>query len=120
MPRGEITHVEIPADDVARAKAFYEAVAGWEFGQMDEFPDYHLFRTSPSAGGGLGKRGESVGSVLRIYISVPRLEEAVAAAQAHGGSVVQSPSDVQGMGRYAAVIDPEGNEIGLWESLPAS
>ena len=45
MAKGEITHVEFPADDVERAKRFYEAVAGWEFGQMDEFPDYYLFRT---------------------------------------------------------------------------
>ena len=118
MTRGEITHVEFPADDVERAKAFYEAVAGWEIGQMDEFPGYFMFRTGPAAGGGLGRRGETVGNTVRVYISVDRLEEAVATAEAHGGSVVQPPTEIPGMGRHAAVTDPEGSEIGLWEAAP--
>jgi uncharacterized protein len=115
---GDITHIEIPADDIERAKRFYTAVAGWEFSTMEGFPDYWLFRTSESAGGGLGKRGDSVGTVFRAYINVDSLEDAVAAAEAHGGSVVTPPTDVPGQGRFAAVHDPEGNEIGLWQNLP--
>ena len=120
MARGEITHVEFPADDVDRARRFYEAVAGWEFNEMEGFPGYLLFRTGEASGGGLGRRGESVGSVIRAYITVDRLEDAVAAAEQHGGRVVQPPTDVPGQGRYAAVNDSEGNEIGLWENPPAS
>lgn len=116
MAKGEITHVELPADDVERAKRFYSAVAGWEFGEMEGFPDYWLFRSSKASGGGLGKRGESVGDVIRVYITVDKLETAVAAAEANGGSVITPPSDVPGQGRFAAVRDSEGNEIGLWEN----
>ncbi len=36
-----------------------------------------------------------------------------------GGSVAVEITDVPGQGRYAAVIDTEGNEIGLWEAAPA-
>ncbi len=36
-----------------------------------------------------------------------------------GGSVAVEITDVPGQGRYAAVVDTEGNEIGLWEALPA-
>ena len=116
MAKGEITHVEFPADDVERAKRFYAAVAGWEFGEMEGFPNYFLFRSGEGQGGGLGRRGESVGSVIRVYITVDNLETAVAAAEANGGSVVTPPSDVPGQGRYAAVTDSEGSEIGLWEN----
>jgi hypothetical protein len=119
MAKGGITHVEIPADDVERAKRFYTAVAGWDFSAMDGYPDYFLFRTGEGSGGALGKRGESVGSVIRDYITVDRLEDAVAAAEQNGGRVVTPPSDVPGQGRYAAVLDSEGNEIGLWEAAPA-
>ncbi len=115
MAKGTITHVEIPADDVERAKRFYGAVAGWDFGMMGEYPDYWLFRTEDGHGGGLGKRGDSVGSVIRLYVTVDRLEDAVAAAEANGGKVVTPPSDVPGQGRFAAVLDSEGSEIGLWE-----
>jgi predicted enzyme related to lactoylglutathione lyase len=116
MGKGEITHIEIPADDVERAKRFYAAVAGWDFSEMDGFPNYWLFRTGEASGGGLGRRGESVGDVIRIYVSVDKLEPAVAAAEANGGSVLTPPSDVPGQGRYAVVRDSEGSEIALWES----
>lgn len=119
MAKGEITHIELPADDVERAKRFYSAVAGWEIGEVDGMPGYFMFRTSEQAGGGIGKRGDTVGDVVRIYITVDQLEAAVAAAEATGGSVITPPSDVPGMGRYAALRDSEGNEIGLWENLPS-
>ena len=119
MAKGEITHIEIPADDVERAKRFYAAVAGWDFSEMEGIPDYWLFRTGEGSGGGLGKRGESVGNVIRIYINVDKLEPAVAAAEENGGSVTTPPSDVPGQGRYAVIRDPEGSEIGLWESTTA-
>ena len=117
MAKGTITHVEIPADDPERAKRFYAAVAGWAFGTMGEYPNYWLFRTEEGHGGGLGTRGDSVGSVIRLYITVDRLEDAVAAAEANGGKVVTPPSDVTGQGRFAAVLDSEGSEIGLWEPV---
>lgn len=71
------------------------------------------------AGQAWRKRGESVGSVIRVYITVHRLEDASAAAEANGGAVVTPASETPGMGRCAALRDSEGNEIGLWENLPA-
>lgn len=116
MAKGEITHIDIPADDIERAKRFYHAVAGWEAAPVEGFPGYHMFRTGPQSGGGIGQRGQTAPDVLRIYITVDSLEEAVAAAEKEGGSVVQPPTDIPGMGRYAAVHDTEGNEVGLWEA----
>jgi len=87
MAHGEINHVEFPADDPDRAKAFYAAVAGLEFGEMSEFPDYYLFRTSEGYGGAIGKRGVSTGPTLRIYIEVGSMDDALAAATRTGGTV---------------------------------
>jgi predicted enzyme related to lactoylglutathione lyase len=116
MPRGTITHIEFPADDVERAKRFYGAVAGWELSETDGFPGYFMFRSEEGHGGGLGKRGESVGNVIRVYITVDSLEDGVATAEANGGSVVSPPQDIPGMGRWATITDSEGNEIGLWQN----
>jgi predicted enzyme related to lactoylglutathione lyase len=117
MAKGTITHIEFPADDVERAKRFYTAVAGWEFGEMEGFPNYFLFSTEEGHGGGLGVRGESVGRQIRLYITVDSLEQACAAAEASGGRVVEQPTDIgQGMGRLAVVRDTEGSEVGLWQS----
>jgi uncharacterized protein len=120
MARGMITHVELPADDLDRAKRFYAAVAGWDASEMGGMPGYLVFRTEEGHGGGIGKRGDTVGRTLRIYIDVDKLEEAVAAAEANGGVSVEPPADVPGMGRFAVVRDPEGTEVGLWEPTPSA
>jgi predicted enzyme related to lactoylglutathione lyase len=114
-----ITHIEFPADDMDRAKAFYAAVAGWEFQPMEGFPDYELFSTGEGTGGAIGARGTSTGQQVRVFITVPDLEQALAAAQEHGGSLVEGPVDLEGTGRYVVVTDPEGSEIALWQDPPA-
>jgi predicted enzyme related to lactoylglutathione lyase len=117
MAKGEITHIEFPADDTERAKVFYTAVAGWEFAEQDAFPGYFMFRNGEASGGAIGKRGEMAPQSLRIYITVDSLEEACAAAEANGGAVVEQPTDIGGgMGRFAVVRDTEGSEVGLWQT----
>ena len=117
MAKGEISHIELPADDTGRATRFYSAVAGWQFSETDGMPGYFMFRNGEGTGGAVGKRGESTGQRLRIYITVDSLEDACAAAEANGGSVVEQPADIGGgMGRYAVVKDTEGSEVGLWQS----
>jgi uncharacterized protein len=112
MAKGDIAHVEFPADDLGRAKRFYSAVAGWELGQMGEFPDYELFKN-----GAIGLRGKSVGPTIRVYIEVDSLEDGIAAAVANGGAEVEGPTDIGGgMGRFAVVRDTEGSEVGLWQN----
>jgi hypothetical protein len=79
-----------------------------------------MFRSGPSSGGAIGRRGEMAPQAVRIYITVDSLEEATAAATANGGTVVEPPTEIgQGMGRFAVVRDTEGNEVGLWQSVPA-
>ena len=118
MAKGEITHIEFPADDVERAKQFYAAVAGWEFGQPEGFAGYYMFRNGEASGGAVAKRGEMAPQQLRIYITVDSLEDACAAAEANGGSVLEQPADIGGgMGRFAVVRDTEGSEVGLWQDV---
>ena len=117
MAKGEITHIEFPADDPARARQFYAAVAGWEFSEPEGFTGYYMFRNGEGTGGAVAKRGEMAPQNLRIYITVDSLEEACATAEANGGTVVEQPSDIGGgMGRFAVVRDTEGSEVGLWQS----
>ena len=116
MAHGQITHIEFPADDLERARRFYGAVAGWEFSEMEGSPDYWLFRTGEGTGGAIGKRGESAGDVVRNFIEVASIEDALAAATRHGGTVVEGRTEVPGQGFYAVLLDSEGTEIALWEN----
>lgn len=118
MAHGEMTHIEFPADDPERAMRFYGAVAGWQFGAMDGFPDYWMFRTSESYGGAVGRRGVTTGRQLRNYIEVTSIETALGASDANGGTTVEPKTEIPGMGWYAVVRDPEGTEVGLFESGP--
>jgi predicted enzyme related to lactoylglutathione lyase len=119
MAHGEINHIEFPADDPERAMAFYTAVAGWEFSAMDGMPDYWVFRSGEGYGGGIGKRGVTTGQVVRDYIEVSSIEDALAAAERTGGTLKEAKSEIAGMGWFAVVNDPEGNEVGLFQSSPA-
>jgi predicted enzyme related to lactoylglutathione lyase len=116
---GEWNHIEIPADDPERAKRFYEAVAGWQFTTMDGFPDYSLYRSGPAdLGGGLGIRAKTApAGNIRSYLNVDSIDAAIAAVEANGGKVVTPKVDM-GIGSWAAVLDTEGNEIGLYEAKP--
>lgn len=119
MAQGHITHIELPSDDLDRAKSFYEGLFGWEIGSMPEFPNYGLFRTGQEdIGGAIGLRGETAPTKPRIYFTVDSIDETLAKVEGLGGSVVVEKTEVPGMGWYAAINDSEGSEIGLWESPP--
>jgi len=113
---GEFSHIELPADDLERAKAFYGAVFGWQFRAMDEMPDYFLYEAGPGGlGGGIGKRGENAPDAVRNYLTVDSIDDSLAAATANGGNIVVPKTDI-GIGWYAAITDTEDNELGLYKS----
>ena len=120
MAFGEITHFEIPSDEPDRAQTFYSELFGWEIQTLPDYPDYAMFQSGPGeSGGAIGVRGVTAPNQVRIYITVESLDASVAKVRELGGSVSVEITDVPGQGRYAAVVDTEGNEIGLWEALPA-
>jgi predicted enzyme related to lactoylglutathione lyase len=117
-----MNHLEIPADDAARARKFYEGLFGWETSEMPEYPNYFLFRLDPieRAGGAIGIRNQSTGPQLRLYISVDSIDESLPKVTALGGKIVEPKTDIPGQGWYAVIDDTEGNQIGLYETAPNS
>lgn len=116
---GEWNHIEIPADDPARARRFYEAIGGWTFEPAQGFEDYWTYRSGPGdLGGGLGIRGKTAPKGnIRDYLYVEGLDDALGKVEANGGKVLEPKADI-GFGWYAAIEDSEGNEIGLYEAKP--
>jgi hypothetical protein len=113
---GEFSHIELPADDVARAQSFYSNVFGWQFRPMEEMPSYVLYTAGPGElGGGIGERGVNAPAAVRNYITVDSIDDSLAAVTANGGSIVVGTTDI-GFGWYAAVTDTEGNELGLYKA----
>ncbi len=122
MQHGDFTHVEIPADDPGRAKAFYQGVFGWTFPPAVEgFEDYHVFVTAvgeAGVGGAIGKRGEWTPETMRSYINVDSVDDALAKVRELGGTVIAETAEVPGQGWFGVFADTEGNELAVWQPLP--
>jgi len=124
MPNS-IVHFEIPADDVARAKAFYERTFGWTIKPFPMPPGQEYFGvTTKKKGevgidGGLMKR-KMPGQPFTNYITVKSIDDVVQTIQANGGLIVLPKQEIgQGMGWISAFKDPENNIIGLHQTAPA-
>ena len=120
MANGQITHIEFPADDPARAQRFYAELFGWELNEMPGFENYFLFSfgTIERAGGAIGKRNESTGDKLRVYVEVDSIDPLLTRVPGLGGKVTTERTEIPGQGWYAVIDDSEGNEVGLYENLP--
>lgn len=119
MQHGDLTHMEIPADDVDRAKRFYGELFGWSFQTAPGFETYHMFVTpagEEAMGGAIGKRGEMAPERMRTYVNVDSIESLVSKVAGLGGRVTEEKREVPGMGWFAVLEDSEGNEIAIWES----
>ena len=122
MKHGDLTHLEIPADDPDRARDFYQRLFGWSFQEMPGYAGYHLFTTpvgEEGMGGAIGKRGESAPEKLRPYVWVDSIDATLPLVEESGGTVVEAKAEVPGQGWYAVLADTEGNEVALWETTPS-
>jgi predicted enzyme related to lactoylglutathione lyase len=121
MPNS-IVHFEIPADDVPRAKTFYEAVFGWKIKQFpmpSGGPEYWGVTTRKEGevgiNGGLMKRNMP-GQPFANYVAVKSIEDFLGKVQTSGGSVIMPRQEIgPGMGSIAVFRDTEGNMMGLYQ-----
>ncbi len=119
-----IVHFEIPAEDPARAAAFYREVFGWQIAKSPAM-DYWMIRTTaeadengmpkgPGANGGMMKRMHP-GHQPTNYIGVEDIETYTLKVVAAGGEVVVPKTPVPGHGWMIHFKDPEGNFLALWQ-----
>jgi hypothetical protein len=112
-------HLALNADDVQRAKAFYESVFGWTFEPWGP-PDYYQVK---NAGGGLicalqGRRELKPGAKMLGFEATMGVEDiaaTIATVEAAGGKAVTAPIYIEGVGRLVYFEDPEGNLVGVMQ-----
>jgi hypothetical protein len=123
----KVIFFEIPADNLARARAFYSTVFDWK---MNEIPQMHYTQVGTVEADSLGVRGKPKepgainGGMLQrhdsvkypvIYISVKNIDEAAATIEKNGGKIIQPRTPVGNFGFAAYFKDTEGNVVGLWQ-----
>ena len=131
----KVVHFEIPADNLERARKFYEETFGWQLSDwpMEDGSVYVGARTvevdeqtfipkEPGAiNGAIVKRDEYV-KTPQVTVNVPSVDEYVDKITAKGGQVIKpkhaiGDSNMGVIGYYAYVSDTEGNLLGLWEDV---
>src|SRR5262245_29963740 len=116
MPNS-LRHFSIECDDVERARAFYQAVFGW---QIDPWgpPGYYQIATDPPSlyvTGDLREREGKPGDGTRGFVcsfGVTDLEAVTNAVLANGGRVAVKAFRIEGVGNLAYFLDTEGNRFG--------
>ena len=124
--KNKVVHFEIPTSDMGKAKAFYEKVFDWKLESMDEGGmEYAMAMTTDSGedgsprepggiNGGFYKR-ESKNDHPSIVVETESIDDTVKAIEKAGGKVTNPKHAIGEWGFMADFMDPEGNEIGLWE-----
>lgn len=109
-PPGVPCWVDNLVGEVDAALRFYAELFGWEFDGPGP-GDYFVARVRSRDVAGLGQAPTGVSAGWNTYVSVASVDDAVRAAD----SVLVEPADVLPAGRLAAIQDPAGAIIGLWE-----
>jgi predicted enzyme related to lactoylglutathione lyase len=95
---------ELHTQDPAGAKSFYPALFGW---RIKDSPDYTEWHLGEQAVGGM-IRAHHPGSNWMPYFAVDDCDAMTSKAKAAGASVFVEPRDIEKVGRFSVLGDPQG------------
>jgi hypothetical protein len=112
----------ITADDVQRARRFYEQVFAWKFEPWGP-PEFYLIHTGDAADPGvqglLHKRRAPVEGTgmtgFECTIGVADIDATIRAITAAGGKIAMDKFHIPTVGSGAYFNDPEGNFVGAMQ-----
>jgi predicted enzyme related to lactoylglutathione lyase len=125
-PQGDFIWYELMTTDAEGAKAFYDAVVGWNVSGEGppEYGGYRMIGRSDGkfAGGVLPLTSEMQQHGARPawlgYIHVSDVDSAVAKIEQAGGKTYMAPNDIPNVGRIAMVTDPQGAPFYVMKPIP--
>ena len=111
---GSLTWNQLHTRDKDGAAAFYGAVFGWTVGDFGGAGVWNL--GDHGIGGIMGMppgTPDEVPAFWMTVFSVADADESVAKASDLGGTIVSPPEDLEGIGRFALLTDPQGVYFGI-------
>lgn len=115
--RGRFVWHELATSDTKAAQAFYKTVVGWDMEPMGNGGmDYTIAKAGETMAGGImpiddQMKAAGVSPRWIAYVEVPNIDETAAVAAKLGGTLAMGPHSVPGIGRFAAFVDPQGNQF---------
>jgi len=124
-PSSSFIWYELMTPDLDAAKAFYDAVVGWNIEAQSQFPNgYRMIGRSDGgfAGGVLPLNDEMQQHGARPtwlgYLYVDDVDATAAAVERAGGKTFMAPFDIPNIGRVAMVADPSGAPFYIMKPIP--
>ena len=115
-----IVHFDISADDVQRARKFYEKLFGWKIYKYPHSTEEYFYveTTKPNGeqglSGGISKR-EKPNHKITNYIEVDSIDDSLIQVKRFGGKIIEPKAEIPTVGFMARCEDTEGNIFGLLE-----
>jgi predicted enzyme related to lactoylglutathione lyase len=101
---GALCWNELTTHDAAAAKTFYTSLFGWEAKGDPNYTEWHVGERA--IGGMMEMKDAPVGWFP--YFAVENCDATAEAAKANGGRVYKEPADIEHVGRFASIADPQG------------
>lgn len=118
-----LKHFAVHADDVNRARNFYERTFGWQFTAWGP-PGFFLIKTGSEehdVQGALQGRREIVQGKpmfgFECTLAVESIDDTIAAVEANGGKIVMPKFQIPTVGTLVFFEDTEGNIVGAMQYL---
>ena len=113
---GAFCWADLSTPDQARAKTFYEALFGWKLGKGHGSDYLHIVNGEKYIGGVPPARQNSAGAPPHwlIYFAVADVDKTFQTAQDNNARILLRPTDFEGVGRMAILVDPQGAVFALF------
>ena len=118
---GRFLWYELLTSDPAGAKDFYPMVTGWggDVWHPTGGDPYHMWLNGDRAIGGLlpvplSERAPGGSPQWLAHVGVDDIDAGIAAAEALGATKLMGPMDIESVGRFAVLADPEGAQFSIY------
>ena len=114
-------HLELNTPDLAKAKAFYGEMFGWQFSDMDMGAHgvYSTFKPDSGPGGGMfSMQGGAPGWLT--YVGVDDVKQATQKARSLGAQVHVDSQEIPHVGWFSVLSDPVGSNFAIFQPKPGT
>jgi len=117
---GKFVWFEHVSNDVAKARAFYEPLFNWHVEAMPMGDQtYSMIHNGDAGIGGMVAADAGPPARWMSYLSVLDVDTSFMAATRAGARPLMPPTDFGQVGRGAAIVDPTGAAVSLWNGSNA-
>jgi predicted enzyme related to lactoylglutathione lyase len=117
---GRFVWYDLLTSDLQAAKAFYTKVVGWGIQEWGEGPSpYSMWTADGVPIGGMERLTPEMQQAgapphWMAHVAVDDVDDAARSAEETGARIIEGPTDIPEVGRFAVIADPQGATLSLF------